>query len=104
MFVFEFGRDQMETIVDRCFAFGLLVPVVDAFDQRLTFVLHSEVDDAGGPAVSSSDCASAKVVGRLCATERKFHVRVWIDTTRNDELVCRVDHCVGFHFEFGADN
>jgi hypothetical protein len=33
LFVFELGGDEMKAVIDRGFAFGFLVPVVDAFDQ-----------------------------------------------------------------------
>jgi hypothetical protein len=52
----------VEAVVDRGFAFRLLVPVVDTFDQRLTFVLHGEVDDARGAAMRGCNGAGTKVV------------------------------------------
>ena len=62
LFVFELGSDQVKAVIDRRFPFGFLVPVVDAFDQRLAFVLHGEVDDAGRATMRGRDRAGAKVV------------------------------------------
>ena len=62
LLVFEFGCDQVKAVIDCGLSFGFLVPVVDAFDQRLTFVLDGEVDDARCATVRGSDRSGAKVV------------------------------------------
>src|SRR5712664_4959090 len=94
----------MKPIVDCCLTFGFLVPVIDAFDKRLTFVLHSEVDDARGAAVCGGDCSGAKVIGSLSATERQLHVRVRIDATRDNKLTADINHAVDVHLELRPDN
>src|SRR5258705_13775654 len=93
----------MKPIVNCCLTFGLLMPVIDAFDKRLTFVLHSEVDDARGAAVCGGDCSRAKVVGCLSATERQFHVRVWINATGDYKLTAGINHAVDVHLELCPD-
>src|SRR6266850_1596884 len=93
----------MKPIVDCCLTFGFLVPVIDAFDKRLTFILHCEVDDARGAAVCGGDCSRVKVVGSLSATERQFHMRVWIDATRDNKLTAGINHAVDFYFELRPD-
>jgi hypothetical protein len=35
----------MKPVIYRTFAFSLLMPVVDALNQRLAFVLHSKIDN-----------------------------------------------------------
>src|SRR5207253_10846804 len=102
--VFQLSRDQMKAIVDRAFAFRLLVPVVDAFDQRLTFILHGKVYDRRRPAMRRRDRAGAKVVRSGGPTEGQLHVRVWIDAAGNYQFSARVDSHVSFHVELCADD
>jgi len=74
----------MKAVIDCRLSLCFLVPVVDAFDEGLTFVLHSEVNDASGAAMRRGNGARAKVVGRFGSAEWKFHVRVRIDATWDD--------------------
>ena len=94
LIVFELGRDQVKPIVDRRLAFGFLVPVVDALDERLAFVLHGEVDDRRGAAVCCGARTGCKVVGSLRAAEGQFHVCVRIDAAGNHEFAGGIDDLV----------
>ena len=87
----KIGADQMEAVVDRGLAFGLLVPDVDRLDQRLAVILHGEVDDRRRSAVRRGDRAGVEVIGRGRAAERQFHVRVRVDAAGDDQLALGVD-------------
>jgi len=70
--VFQFRSDQMKAVVDRRFAFGLLVPVINALNKRLAFVLNSKVNDGCCAAMGRGARAGEKIVGGLRAAERKL--------------------------------
>jgi hypothetical protein len=50
------------------------------------------------------DCARLKVVGRLSAAERQFHVRVRVDAAGDNKLTACVNHAVDFHHELCAND
>ena len=52
--VLQLGGYEMETVIDRGFAFGFLVPVVDALEQRLAFVLDCKIDNGRGAAMAAA--------------------------------------------------
>ena len=50
------------------------------------------------------DCASAEIVRCLSSPERQLHMRVRVNSARNDEFSARIDDNISFHFERFADN
>jgi hypothetical protein len=94
----------VKAVIDSCFTFGFLVPVVDSFKERLAFVLYGKVDDARRAAVCGGDSARAEIVRSFGAAERQLQMRVWIDTAGDYEFSTCVDHVIGFHVESGADH
>src|SRR5438876_10270158 len=94
----------MEAIIDRSLAFRFLVPVIDTLDQRLSFVLHGEVDDGGCASVRRGAGAGQKIIGRLRSAEWELHVRMRIDAAWNNEFSGRINNFVRFHLELGSDN
>jgi hypothetical protein len=52
----------MESIVDGRLSFGFLVPVINALNERLAFVLDRKVDDACRASVGCGQCPGAEVV------------------------------------------
>src|SRR5437764_15261664 len=92
----------MKAVINHSLPFGLLVPVVNRFDQRLTFVLHSEIYNRRRPTMRRSDRASVEIVGRLCATEWKLHVRVRVNASGDEKFSTGINHAVSFHVELRA--
>src|SRR5947209_2880678 len=101
--VFKLGRDEVEAVVNRALPLGLRVPVVQALDERLPLVLHSEVNDGRRPAVRRRNRARAEVVGRFSPAERQLHVRVRVYAAGADEPSGGVNHAVGLNVEPRAD-
>src|SRR5688572_12145295 len=94
----------MKAVIDGRLAFSLFMPVIDALNERLAFVLNCEVDDRRGSAVGCGACAGEKVIRGLSAAERKLHVSMWIDAPGNNQLAGGIYHFIHFHFELRADD
>lgn len=89
------GEDHVERVVDGAVAVRLGVPGVESFAQGAPHGLDGEVDDRGGAAPGRGAGAGLEGVRRVGAAERHLHVRVRVDTARDDVLPGGVDGPVG---------
>src|SRR5690606_20601040 len=91
----DVGDDQVEPVVDRTVAVGLLTPRLVSLHEAPASGLDGEVDDRGGATPGGRPGAGLEGVGGEGAPERQLHVGVDVDAAGDDVLAGGVDRLVG---------
>src|SRR5256885_580579 len=85
---------DVETIVNDGFPIRFVVPGLQCIGERMAALLVREIDDGRGATAGGGNSSCLKIVAGNRSRERKLHMCMHIDGTREDILTLGIQDCI----------